>query len=116
MKFENITGNSYVDNTVKPSNTYYYAVTAVNSAGEGKWPDRSPEAKTPAVPKTQQLLPAPTGLSVKVQGPTSVKISWNSVKGAESYTIHRTQASNGAKVKFENITGTSYVDNTVKPA
>ncbi|NSW82446.1 MAG: Ig-like domain-containing protein [Syntrophothermus sp.] len=65
---------------------------------------------------SDQVLPAPSGLVAEAKGPTVVNLSWNSVSGAESYTIHRTQANNGVKATFEKVKATSYSDVTVSPS
>lgn len=65
------------------STTYYYVVTAVNSAGESA-PSAQASATTPAAP----LPPAaPTGVTA-VGGTNQVTVSWATVTGATSYNIY----------------------------
>jgi hypothetical protein len=68
------------------------------------------------IPIEVNLLPAPQGLTALALGPTEVKLSWNPVPGAASYTVFRTQADNGARNSFSGQTATSFVDISVKPS
>jgi fibronectin type 3 domain-containing protein/C1A family cysteine protease len=65
---------SYTDTSVTNGVTYYYSVSAVNSAGEG---DRSSVASaTPQEPAEQTVPSAPQNL-VGVPGDSTVTLSWN---------------------------------------
>ena len=88
------------------STTYYFVVTAQNSAGTVS--NRSPEANATTWPPTPYLT--------DVTGNASVTLNWTSVPGVLGYTVYRSAWN---EFGFANIsgmtllTGTSYVDNTV---
>ncbi|MBT0653166.1 fibronectin type III domain-containing protein [Geobacter luticola] len=80
-----ITGvtSPYVHTGRTAGTTYYYVVTAVNSAGES-----APSAQVSATPTSTPAVPAaPLGVSA-VGGANQVTISWAAVAGATSYTIY----------------------------
>lgn len=62
--------------------TYYYAVTAINAAGES-----APSTQVSATTSSVAVLPAPTGTAA-TGGINQVSISWNAVAGATSYNIY----------------------------
>ena len=62
--------------------TYYYIVTAVNTAGESSASDPE-QAATPAL----AIPGAPTNVSAAA-GDELVNINWNAVTGADSYSIY----------------------------
>jgi fibronectin type 3 domain-containing protein len=101
-----ITTTSYIDTGLTNGTTYYYKVTAVNSAGESAL---STEASaTPLfTPPT-----APTNLRA-AGGNTRVSLRWSAVAGAASYNIYRSTKS-GGEIKITTtpatITTTSYTD------
>jgi hypothetical protein len=81
------------------SNTYYYEVTATNSAGE-----------TTASNEKTAAVTGPTG---------SVTISWGSVTGASGYKIYRGTSTGGENVLVGQVNSgstTSYVDVGTVPA
>lgn len=101
-----ITTTSYIDTGLSNGTTYYYKVTAVNSAGESA---RSTEASV-----TPRLTPplAPTKLNAAGSN-KQVSLSWSAVAGAASYNIYRSTSS-GGEIKIATtpatITTTSYTD------
>ncbi|MBC2722191.1 PQQ-binding-like beta-propeller repeat protein [Desulfosporosinus sp.] len=77
------TNPSYTDKDLVFTTTYWYKVSAENSNGESPL---SSEVSAKALdPNT------PTGLKVELTNPQETYLSWNSVPGAESYNIYRTQ-------------------------
>jgi len=60
-------------------------------------------------------LTAPQGLSAKVLDDNRVQLSWNPVKNAASYNVHRTNAADGTKKTFSKVKATTYIDLTVQP-
>lgn len=74
----------YVQSGLIAGTTYYYVVTAVNSAGES-----APSAQVSATtaPTAPQPPPAPTGVTA-VGGASQVTVSWSAVTGAVSYNIY----------------------------
>jgi fibronectin type 3 domain-containing protein len=79
---------TYMDTSVVNGTTYYYSVTADNTAGEGAASAQS-AAVTPEVP----VMPpqAPTGVTATA-GNAQVTISWTAVFGATSYNLYRSTA------------------------
>lgn len=69
-----LTGNSYTDNGVAPSMTYYYVVSASGVAGEGL---NSAEVAvtTPAAPSDFSLSASPASLSVSQSGSTTSNVT-----------------------------------------
>ena len=100
---------SYSDSTVANGTTYYYEVTAVNSAGESPASTQSAPA-TPAVPVT--LPVAPTGVNAAATN-AQVTVTWTAATTATSYKIYRstTQGSQGTLIGSSPTT--SYTDGTV---
>src|SRR2546422_1482833 len=68
------TGNvlSYTDGSVTNSQTYYYKVTALNSAGES--PQSNEANATPSAPPTAPQ--PPTGLKATTVSPSQINLSW----------------------------------------
>ena len=116
--------NAYVDTGLTDGKTYYYVVSATDSAGEG---GLSPQA--PGVPTLAQAPAAPTGLKVVRADAMfdlsqssdgflaggEILLSWNPVPEATSYTIFRTPCLTGAyegpcdiATQLANVT--SYID------
>ncbi|MGH7140137.1 MAG: hypothetical protein ACREHD_30735, partial [Pirellulales bacterium] len=79
--------------TLTPGQTYYYAVTATDAAGE-----------TPAG--------APGLFSQLVATPSNaITLSWNSVAGATGYNVYRGTTPGQANILIASVKGTSYTDN-----
>jgi fibronectin type 3 domain-containing protein len=70
--------------------TYYYAVTAVNSAGES--PASNEASATPSAASPSVAPPAPTGLAATT-GNASITLTWSASAGATSYTLYRSSRS-----------------------
>ncbi|WP_281888522.1 glycoside hydrolase family 48 protein [Paenibacillus sp. YYML68] len=86
--------------------TYYYVVTAVNSNGESV-----NSVQVSATPKVDVSVPAsPTGVT-PVAGDKQVKLSWNAVSGATSYTVKRAATSGGPyTVVAANVAAATYTN------
>jgi len=100
------TTTSYVDTTVTNGTTYYYAVTAVNSAGQSGNSNQASATPKAAVPG------APAGLTATA-GSAQVSLSWSASSGATSYNIMRATASSGPFTQIGTSTTTSYLDTAV---
>ncbi|HWE03064.1 MAG TPA: fibronectin type III domain-containing protein [Tepidisphaeraceae bacterium] len=75
----NSTSTSYHDTTVSPGMTYYYRISATNSAG----------TSTPTVSSATLTLPAAPTLTVASSTPTSISLSWTPSVSATSYLLER---------------------------
>jgi hypothetical protein len=102
----------YVHTGLAPAATYYYIVTAVNSAGESA---ASNEASAMTTASSTIAAPAPAPPSPTVPGaPTGVMatggtkqatISWSAVTGATSYTIYWSTTSGVTTATVTKIDG-----------
>jgi hypothetical protein len=96
-----VTATTFTDTNVSGGTTYFYQVTAVDSAGQS--------AKSTEVLATVPQVPAaPTGLAASA-GLTNVGLTWNPVSGTTSYNIYRGTSSRGESFEI-SVTGNSFND------
>jgi fibronectin type 3 domain-containing protein len=81
-----IVSSPYVHTGLPAATSFYYIVTAVNSAGESA-PSIEASASTASAPPVPTVPGAPTGVSA-IGGTKQATISWSAVSGAASYTIY----------------------------
>ena len=99
------TTTSYTDTGITNGTTYYYVVSAVNTAGQSG--NSSQVTATPlAIP------PAPTNL-VATAGNAQVGLNWSASSGATSYNVQRSTTSGGPYTTIGSPTTTSYTDTAV---
>jgi len=96
---------SFSDTGLTNGTTYFYVVSAVNSAGESS--NSSQASALPAAPQTAP--PVPTGLQA-ITGNTQVSLSWNASTGATSYHVKRSTTSGGPYTQVAAPTATSDTD------
>src|SRR6266700_3497948 len=96
------TTTSYTDTGLTNGTTYYYVVSAVNTAGES--------ANSSQVSATPQAIPvAPTNVTATA-GNAQVALSWSASSGATSYNVKRSTTSGGPYTTISSPTTTSYTD------
>ncbi len=98
----------FTDNSVSNGTTYYYVVSALNSAGESA--NSSQVLATPQAP----ILPpaAPTGLNASA-GNATVVLMWNGVTGATSYNVKRSTTNGGPYTTISSPSSPLFTDNSV---
>jgi len=87
--------------------TWYFRVSAVNSAGEGSpssWVSVGPVETVPNAPS------APSGITATAQSSSSIRISWSTVTGATGYYIYRSSSASGTYTQVGDSTSTSYTN------
>ena len=98
-----VTATSYSDTGLTASTTYYYVVSAVNSAGES--PNSSEKSATTLV----AIPPAPTGLTATAVSSSQINLSWSASTGATSYNVKRATVSGGPYTTVATgVTATNY--------
>jgi hypothetical protein len=99
------TTNSYTNTGLTNGTTYYYVVTAVNTAGESG--NSNQASATPAA--APQPPSAPTGLTA-TGGNSQVSLAWNASGGAASYHVKRSTTNGSGYTQISAPTATNFVD------
>lgn len=102
-------GTTYLDSGLQNGATYYYVVTALNSAGESAASSES--AATPAkASNTGVVIPiAPSGL-LATPADGQVALNWAAAAGASSYKLKRATTTGGPYAQVALLTATTYTD------
>ena len=98
---------AWSDTTAVNGTTYYYLVSATNSAGESS--NSTAVGATPAVPLT--VPAAPTNLTA-TPGSNNVSLAWKASNGAAGYNVKRSLTNGGSYATIGTSSGTSYGDAT----
>jgi hypothetical protein len=101
-----VSSTNFVNGGLVNGTTYYYVVSALNFIGEG---DNSSQAS--ATPFPPQPPVAPTILSA-TGGNNLVVLSWTAPASAISYNVKSSTTSGGPYTVTNNVTTTSFVDNS----
>jgi hypothetical protein len=126
----NPTGTSYSDTTVSGGSTYFYVVTAVNSAGESAnsgqvvgapWGSSTPTTPTtPTVPTPPATTTPPpvvvpsVPLNVQaVAGDKQVVVLWGPSSTATSYQVKRSTSNGGPYTQVATTSALTYTDTAV---
>ncbi|GMQ57594.1 hypothetical protein AN1V17_19890 [Vallitalea sediminicola] len=101
----NLTKTTYTELGLNNGTSYYYIIIAKNEKGESE-----PSIEIEAVPGIQK----PNNVIIQVVD-KEIKLSWDPVSNADVYKIKRSEDLDGPyTVLSEGITGTNYVDNSIK--
>ena len=98
-----VAANSYQQAGLSASTTYYYVVSAANSAGEGAVSAQA-SATTSAV--VAAVPGAPAGVSA-TGGSKQVTIAWTAVPGAASYNVYWSASSGVTPANGSKVSGNS---------
>jgi fibronectin type 3 domain-containing protein len=104
-KISSPTATSFVDTGLTNGTTYFYVVSAINSAGESA---NSAQASATPVAPTQPPA-APTGL-IATAGNAQVSLSWTASSGATSYHLKRSTTTGGPYPQVSAPTATNFTD------
>ncbi len=96
---------SFTDTTVTNGTTYFYVVSAVNSAGESA---NSAEASAKPTAPTQ-VPAAPSGLMATAAN-TQVSLTWTASATATSYNVKRATTTGGPYTKISSPSSPSFAD------
>jgi len=109
--------NPFIQTSLAAGTTYYYVVTAVNSAGESTESTQA-SAVTAAAPPVPTVPTAPANV-IASGGTKQVTLSWDTVSTATSYNVYYSTTTGVTKVNGTKITGatspvvqTGLADNT----
>ena len=97
---------SYKNSELETGKTYYYKVRAyINKNGKKIFSDYS------IAKQATPVLTKPSGLYATSIAENQIKVTWDTVDGAETYTILRSNSENGTyKIATELCTTNSFVD------
>nr|WP_246027810.1 MULTISPECIES: glycoside hydrolase family 6 protein [Paenibacillus] len=101
-----VTATSYTNTSLTNGTTYYYVVSAVNSAGES-----ANSTQASATPQAAVSVPAaPTSLTATA-GDAQVSLTWSASAGATSYNVKRATTAGGPYTTVATgVSGTSYTN------
>ena len=109
---DSLTGTSYRHTEVTAGTTYYYAIRAVNAAGElSNWSEYA-LATVSAAPNSGPVLSTPS-LTAEATG-NGIDLSWTEVTDAVGYELWVWDNANSwREIEEENLTGKSYTHTEV---
>lgn len=95
-KVASVSNNTYKHTGVKIGVTHYYKIKVVNNTAKSEFSNsKSVFVRVGKV----------TGLKTQTKSYTSIKVSWNKVKGAAGYKVYRWNASKGKYVLVKTVVG-----------
>jgi fibronectin type 3 domain-containing protein len=104
-----INATSYIDSGLTNGTTYYYAVSAVNDAGES-----ANSGQVNAAPGSGSAPTTAPGAVTVAAGNYTATLTWAAVSGATGYDIRRATASGGPySLVASNVAATTYKDTSL---
>ena len=100
------TSTNWTNTGLTNGTTYYYVVTAVNTAGQSSNSNQASATPTGGAP-VPPAAPANLGATA---GNQQVSLSWTASSGAASYDVMRGAASGGPYTQIATATTTNYID------
>lgn len=100
-----VTARTYTDTSARAGRTYYYKVRAV---AENSAANSAHSAAVKAICDCAQPV-----VKVSSSSLSSIKISWNSVAGADNYVVYRSTSKNSGYKKLATTDNNSYTDKNV---
>jgi hypothetical protein len=106
------TTTTFTDASVTNGGTYFYVVSALNSAGESA--DSTPASTKPAAPTQpqSQIPPVPTSL-IATAGNAQISLTWAISSGATSYHVKRGTTTGGPYTQVSAPTTNAYTDTSL---
>ncbi|HEY4215062.1 MAG TPA: hypothetical protein VGM84_26545 [Steroidobacteraceae bacterium] len=105
------TSTSYTDASVTGGMTYYYVVSAVDTAGESA--NSAQVSAIPTAAGSATAIPAtPTGLAA-TGGSAQVTLAWSASGGASSYHVKRSTTSGSGYAQIAAPASSAYTDTSV---
>ncbi len=104
------TSTTSTDTSLTNGTTYYYVVSAVNSAGES--PNSAQVSAKPTTTAASAAPTAPANLSTTA-GNTQASLTWSASSGATSYNVKRSTSNGGPYTQVGAPTSTSYTDSSL---
>jgi fibronectin type 3 domain-containing protein len=98
---------SYTRSSLASNQTYYYKIRAENIWG---WTDYSSSASATTAPAT------PSGVTATTLSDSTIRVGWDGVSGASSYSVSRSEASDGPYALVGTSATASYTDSLLSPA
>ena len=99
------TGTSYTDTSAKAGTTYYYKVKALHAKSAA-------DSAYSAVVSCRCDLARPVVETSNTASTGKVKLSWEAISGAKSYTVFRAASEDGEYEEMTTTENTSYTDSS----
>lgn len=106
---DNVGNTNYTDYDVTKGTTYYYKVTALNSAGESA---KSSAVSAKIASSGGSKPSTPSNLKAEASG-SCIALSWNGVSTASSYVVYRSTSASGTYTELKETSHTYTSDCTV---